>query len=752
MNEFLIKHISLRPEDIKSNQGNGGPAKVFGEVTRDLREAFAGKVSDIRSRFEQRFAANPNVPSVAKVRLKQEAIAKSHRPTSLFSTSTCPIIGVGKSDELLVEVTRDGLNALSRKILSSDAKITKANISTLQDFQAYDLFDVLSNEVYKRIRELRKKYIKLRVFDFLNHNTNLDSYTALINRISNFSGEFHSKIQYAKNLDILKVSFPNLDVLEEFADFGALRSLSYFQTLSVTNVQSTQLDTASTSQMIFPVFWPDTQKEYPYVGVIDTGISQSDKLAPWVDKTEEYVIPSEKNCSHGSFVGGIIAYGDKLDGTDSPYDGVKIVDISVIPNSDPSYGDVGFLEEENLVLILQEVVPKYSDRVKVWNMSLGFKDAFCEEQSYSDLAVSFDQLQDENNVIFVVSTGNYEVLPHRNWPPNQQDVYKDRITAPADSLRAITVGSISHLDTNMTANFEPSPFTRIGFGPNYTIKPDLVDFGGTYKKHPVPRVIPVGINSFDENGILTQDVGTSFSTPKVAALLAKLFHYLDSEPSSNLAKALLIHSATDPKTGSRPEGEYRKYVGFGKPASIEKILTGSASSSTLIFEGTIYPTTHIDISDFPFPDCLIENGKCTGEITMTLVYNPRLDARYDFEYCRTNIEVSFGTEKPKGFKSEVPIEKSGILEKELVENGYKWSPIKVYSRKFSKGIDSNQWKLRLSLQSRSEEVPQPQDFALIITIRDPKGEKPVYNDISKQLTQRFIYRDITTTVRLRNEG
>ena len=39
------------------------------------------------------------------------------------------------------------------------------------------------------------------------------------------------------------------------------------------------------------------------------------------------------------------------------------------------------------------------------------------------------------------------------------------------------------------------------------------------------------------------------------------------------------------------------------------------------------------------------SGKCFGEIGMTLAYNPILDDRYGREYCRTNIDVSFGTYK-----------------------------------------------------------------------------------------------------------
>ena len=61
-------------------------------------------------------------------------------------------------------------------------------------------------------------------------------------------------------------------------------------------------------------------------------------------------------------------------------------------------------------------------------------------------------------------------------------------------------------------------------------------------------------------------------------------------------------------------------------------------SQTKISQGS-----HLEIYDFPYPKSLIKNNKYIGEIGMTLAYLPPLDQKYDREYCRTNIDVSFGT-------------------------------------------------------------------------------------------------------------
>lgn len=735
MNQFPypIKLINLRKEDIKKNQNTGGEKKVFQEVTRDLREHFSGKVTEISKLFESRFQKYPNVPSVAKVKLRSDAIAKSHRPTSLFSTSTCPIIGVGQSDELYIEVTPNGLTQLAEKITSSTAKITKANISTLDDITAYTPKDIIDNATFAKLKELNSKHLKIKLFDFHQHIANIEAHKVLLNHLQDYDSELVKTISYSKELIVYKVAISNLDHLYELADYGPIRTISNFPLIS-----HFQAMTSLAEPNELPEFIPIDGYDYPYVAVVDSGIREDHpQLKYWVERREDYVLPNEKNCEHGSFVGGIISYGDRIDGVKTPFDGIKIIDIAAIPNSDEKYGDVGALTEDDLVEILQETVPKYSGKVKVWNLSLGTNQV-CKDEAFSDLAIALDEIQDENDVIFVIAAGNYEDKI-RPWPPTDPNLFDDRLTTPGDSVRAITVGAISHIETEITKVFDPSPFSRRGPGPNYIIKPELVDFGGTMSISP-PSI--KGVRSFDEYGNLHESVGTSYSTPRVASLLAKLYHYSGHPLSRNLAKALLIHSAVNPKTGNPPQRDEMKYLGFGQPKGIIDILNCSESSLTMVFEGIIYPSTHIEITDFPFPQTLVEQNKCFGEIFMTLVYTPPVDARYGFEYCRSNIEVSLGTDKPKGYSGEVPLERMGEIEKELVENGFKWSPIKVYHRKFDRGIADHQWMLKIYSQSRSNEIPAPQSFALVITVSDPKGEKTVYNDISQQLEQRFLYRDL----------
>lgn len=739
---YPMKIVSLRKEDTRANRGNGGDRKVFVEVNQELRAGLSKQVEDVGKMFYGRFEKYPHTPAVAKVTLRNDAIAKSHRPTNLFSSSTCPIIGIGRANELFIEVNSQRLEMLKNKIMNSEAKIIEANISTLEDISPYLPADALNVYVKDQIIQEQKMHVKVQLFNFSYEKTNIDVEKEFESHLGTINAKVEKKIHYAKHLIIYKIEIKDYTSLEKITDFGGVKSLSYFPQITVNRLDNQILDDGRNE---FPFFLPEPDTEYPYVGLIDSGTRDSNNyLEPWVEAREEFVLEKEKNCNHGSFVSGIIAYNERFEAKADEYDGVKIIDIVAIPNDDSSYGDVGTVNEEELIEILQEVIPKYSGKVKVWNLSLN-SDSICNEQGFSDLAISLDEIQDDYDVTFVISTGNFHD-DIRKWPVDENLDLKDTITSPADSIRGITVGSISHIDSDLSSQYCPSPFTRRGPGPNYITKPDLVEFGGNLAISP-PYIN--GIISFDESGNLTTGVGTSYSTPRVSALLSKIHHYLDHEPSRNLAKALLIHSAVDKRINKRPESEDKNYLGFGQPQNLQTILEGNEFSSTIVFEGSINPSTYIEINDFPFPEVMKDNEKWFGEIFVTLVYSPPLDSNYSFEYCRTNIDVSLGTDKPNGYSGEVPMEKFGDFERELVESGMKWAPVKVYHRKISKGINSHPWKLKLTLSGRSEEDVSTQDFVLIVTIADPAEEKEVYQDIAQQLQQRFLYNDLQLSNRIR---
>lgn len=731
--DYPIKRVKIRNGDIKQNPGGGDGPKVFGEVTNELRHTFSDKVEHIKSELHEHFDKFKDVPAVAKVNLKGDALAKSHRPNNLFSTSTCPIIGGGKSKELFIEVTGNGLDSLQDKILNGSSKQIVANISTLDDISPYEIQENVTEE--GNIKD--STYLKVKLFRFQNEETNIKVHRQFEEYLKENNISLVKELHYGKHR-AYKLKINSINEYKALKQFVAIKSLN-----SIMPIHTYTPELNNLPNVPIEIMTPDPNVEYPYVGIVDSGINKGNPfLSQWIEKTEEFVLPQQKNHSHGTFVAGLLVYGDRLIGKTSEYDGVKIVDVCVIPNDDPNLGEVGFINEDDIIEILSEVVPKYSGRVKVWNLSLG-SEVYCDDEQISDLGASLDEIQDENDVIFIISSGNYEEEPIRPWPPEEGVSYQDKITIPADSIRGVTVGSISHVASSLSEVDTPSPFSRKGPGPSYTIKPELVDYGGNVEIE--PSIQKRGVTSFSEDGSLIQDIGTSFSAPKIASLLSKVFHYFNNDISTNLAKAFVFHSALGLSSNDELYKSYKEYSGFGRPQELSKILSCTNSSSTIVFEGKIHPSTYIEITDFPFPNVLNENGKWYGEVYITLVYNPPLDANYGYEYCRSNIEVSLGTIKPNGkYSREVHFERISPYgyEEDLVKDGLKWSPVKMYKRKISQGIADNPWKLRLDLQGRSNEALEEQDFALIISIKDPEGVKEVYNDVAAQIEQRFTYENL----------
>lgn len=74
--------------------------------------------------------------------------------------------------------------------------------------------------------------------------------------------------------------------------------------------------------------------------------------------------------------------------------------------------------------------------------------------------------------------------------------------------------------------------------------------------------------------------------------------------------------------------------------------------------------------------------------------------------------------------------------KKLIEDSYKWSPIKVYEKSFKNGVgNTTDWVLEVEYLLRDGEV-FPEDgipFSVILTISDLNMVKPVFNEVRQSL-------------------
>lgn len=249
--------------------------------------------------------------------------------------------------------------------------------------------------------------------------------------------------------------------------------------------------------------------------------------------------------------------------------------------------------------------------------------------------------------------------------------------------------------------------------------------------------------SYDGNGNIAENIGTSFSSPTVAALTANVEAELIQKPSRNLVKALVIHSAV---LNSPPiMSSDLNYRGFGVPKDVVGILSCAQWAVTLIFEPELVAGLEFEKRNFPIPVCLRgPDNKVQGDFVMTLVYDPPIDPTFGAEYCRSNVDVSLGTYDPdetgkRKQKIQIPTEPHDIdllYEKHLIEHGFKWSPVKVYRRSMTRGVHGDEWRLKVSVHHRSGfATGVPQNIALVVTILDPEKRAPVYDNVVTAMNQ-----------------
>jgi serine protease AprX len=725
-----IKVVIPQPKDRYVPPGGGGGRKIFGDPEQ-AKEQLVEQLAGVMSYFDRSFGEQPDLPAVARVTLKREALAKSHRPYGLLENAECPVIGTRGFGEVLVSVRSNSIRRLQTRIRSAVTKESLADISTIAGILPYSL-DVVTEgidpaELRRTAREARGR-LRVQLFHHRDPQANELIRRRFYTLLHALNVPLPDELVYAPALEIFRVVLPEAELAERVASFVGVQSVTKFPRYRFGSIRTTALPVRDVHESDFPP--PEADVDYPLVGIIDSGINPDDaRLAPWVAArvTNENVPDDFRDYTHGSFVAALAVNAHLLNQSDPtfPKCSVKLVDALAVA-ADKDIGEDELLEAIDAALVAHP-------EVKYWNLSLG--DSRPCGDLFSKLAMALDFRQDAFNTTFVIAAGNYDEEPMRGWPPGDDEL-ADGVAAPGDSIRGVTVGSVAHIckKTSLVKVLEPSPFSRRGPGPAHTPKPELVHCGGNCDRR--GRFSQTGVLSLDGTGKLAEDVGTSFSTPIVTSLLANVDHALTAPHSRALVKALAIHAAT--LRGQRLTTAEMHYHGFGIPPEVPEIISCSPAIATLIFEPELVPGVEFEKRPFPVPDCLIGNdGLVRGDIVMTLVYEPRLDSTSRAEYCRTNVDASLGTytlqtDGKYRHKKEVPAEPTDVgemYEEALVEHGFKWSPVKVYRRSLSRGIAGDSWRLAVRALSRDPGIQTPVRASLIISWIDPKGTRPVYDDV-----------------------
>jgi len=772
-----IKFFQKRQKDELDTEGgsNNKPPKwvnqeticeksiYFRQVLNNVSESLSGKVK-----------RNNYIPSVVKLKVNSDALAKTYRREigSLFNLGKLNTIGVSGEDEILIKIdNQDDLQQISDKI--ANAETNHPTPSTIIGVSAITNIEEFKPQV--NIIPKPDTILKIKLFNYYDSSLN----SVLVKEFEKYckeNGLKYKSVPYSGELNIYRIDGITTDTFNEIKEFDGIQLISEMPTYNIT------MDSIS-ENFIIPIKQPKDGIEYPIVGILDTGIADIAHLRPWLcDKNITYYSKEDTNKSHGTFVAGILLYGDELEGESyTGFDGCKLLEAIVMPDTSKQH-----ITEDELIAQIWDAVSRNLE-VKVWNLSLG-TDREADLYEFSDFAKALDEMQEQNNVLICKSAGNCT-----NFKLNAP---VGRIARSADTVRGLVVGSLAQdkNETDIAEKNNPSPFSRIGRGPAHLIKPDVVHFGGNAGLDSSNRIITNPVKSFSVSDQVVGIVGTSFSTPRIAAITSGLDAMLNESFNPNLLKALIIHSAKYPEEMKMQIADKIKHAGFGLPSNIKNILFNEPNEITLILQDTLERGHFIDILDFPFPQSMVDNeGYFYGDITVTLVTSPILEVSQGAEYCQSNIDVMIGTYDEKIERDTTkrtvknPIGADGrqnvlamanyskkaskdlaspfATERMLVAYGDKFQPVKKWSVDFDEFTPSNRekflkapknWYLKIEglfrhfteVKCEIEDRTPSQDFCLAITIRDTKKKGNIYNEVT-QLLDNFSF--IHSNVKVKEE-
>lgn len=395
------------------------------------------------------------------------------------------------------------------------------------------------------------------------------------------------------------------------------------------------------------------------VAVLDSGIISGHPLIEQAVGEEISFVgggdPSDVT-GHGTGVAGFALYGDVERCLEQRQfaTSLRIHSGKVLTGLDNVY------DRRLIASQVTEAVNYFCDELgcRIFNISFGDMQQPYDGRHVKGLAAVLDELARAKGVLFVVSAGNFrgtEEVPNswREDYPGYLFTRAAKIIDPATALNALTVGSLARYDQDRNAarwprdvNHQPiaradelSPFTRTGPGPNGSIKPDLVEYGGNVAidlraggaprfNQPDPNISEIALkHSYAGDRLFIPLIGTSFAAPKVTNLAGRLLYdYPDA--SANLLRALILLHAKWPETATSlcesqedPGLELGFYsYGYGRP-DVEKTIYSLENCVTLVAEEQIgHDQTHF--FEIPLPEDFLVAGKVERSISVALAYCP----------------------------------------------------------------------------------------------------------------------------------
>ncbi len=519
-----------------------------------------------------------------------------------------------------------------------------------------------SNDEYnKRIKEKKDKYFQ--EIDALI----MERQTQLENIVQDYNGEFLSSFIEDGDTFSVTVSISGNGLRDVVLNYSYIFEVS-FKAEVLAEIANENMQSVTDSLTVTA-----PSPESPVICVIDSGIQENHRyLAPAIVQTDSVcLIPNEttvndevNNGGHGTRVAGAVLYPQGIPTSGTYQLPCFIRNVKVLGSNN------GMPDEISREGIIGEVVKQFvvdaPTKTKIFNHSVGERKPFYELKHMSAWAAKIDEVSYDNDVLFIQAAGNMKtdvIKAHiqAGYPyPAYLGQPLSQISNPAQSLQALTVGSVSHSDFEtddiiaMGKSGETSSFSRVGPGIWDSIKPDVVEYGGTHAINKIganvdlttpEEVCPELIRRSPQGPAFSKDdIGTSFAAPKVTYIASEIQKVLPNSPAL-LYRALIAQSARWLNVNSTLSNEecqtLLRRMGYGLPD------VGRATHNDE-YRATLASMEQMEISDgeahiytVNMPNELRnlgENYNILVEITLSYATKPKRTRRSHRSYLSTWLE------------------------------------------------------------------------------------------------------------------
>ena len=431
----------------------------------------------------------------------------------------------------------------------------------------------------------------------------------------------------------------------------------------------------------------------PTIGVIDTLFDENVYFSEWVeyhDMVSEYIPKNSNDYRHGTAVTSIIVDGERL----NPWlkDGCgrfRVRHFGVAVGAEFS--------SFSIIKQIKSIVLNNLD-IKVWNISLGSNQEI-NDNFISAEASMLDQIQFENNVIFVVAGTN---------KPNE-DVVK--IGSPADSINSMVVNAV-------TKSGLSTKYSRKGLVLSFFAKPDVSYYGGSEEQY-IKVCEPLGAANV---------AGTSFAAPWIARKLSYLIDILGI--NREVAKAMIIDAARN--WNEKPDPEEIALYGHGiVPIHINDIIQTKNDEIKFVVSDVSEKWNTYNYH-FPVP---LKDDKYPYIARATMCYFPLCDRTQGVDYTNTELNLHFGRLGKDGKVADIKGDKQNkdetlnyLFEVEARRQFRKWDNVKYIAESANKRMipkdsyKNKNWGMEIKTNNRLN----PKDgegvrFGVVVTLKEMNG-------------------------------